>query len=224
VEPKPEPKVEPKPEPKVEPKPEPKVEPKPEPKLEPKPEPASADEVRCPRGMTTVTLVKFAKGTVRGGKVKGAQSVALAKSGKAYCVDTHEYPGAGRRPRTSITHTAAAGLCRSAGKRLCSDREWRRACGGAFPYGRKFNAGRCNTEDDEGEERSLTNTGKFRRCRSGWGVYDMSGNAAEWTADQTVRGGDFASADEDAACGAGGRRSASSARSSIGFRCCADFK
>jgi formylglycine-generating enzyme required for sulfatase activity len=38
-----------------------------------------------------------------------------------------------------------------------------------------------------------------------------------------VRGGDYASADEDAACRAGGKRSPTSARASIGFRCCADF-
>ena len=154
-----------------------------------------------------------------------AEAVAAARAGKAYCVDRYEYPGRkGARPTVSVNFNTAKSMCGRAGKRLCADKEWRRACGGAFPYGRRFDANRCNTEDDDGEERSLSAAGAFRRCKSGWGAYDMSGNVAEWTADQTVRGGDYAASDEDAACSAGGRRGAGSSRSSIGFRCCADLK
>jgi hypothetical protein len=79
------------------------------------------------------------------------------------------------------------------------------AGGGDFPYGKEFDAGRCNTEDADGEARSVAEGGKFARCRSAVGAYDMSGNVAEWTSDQTVRGGDYTSADEDAACSAGGK-------------------
>jgi hypothetical protein len=192
---------------------------------DPVPERPTADadgSVSCPGGMALITTTKFPKGTVNGGKISG-EGVAMAKKGQAYCVDRYEFPGAGRRPRTSVTFQAAEGLCGSAKKRLCTDREWQRACGGAYPYGGKFLADRCNTEDDEGEERSITEAGAFKKCRSPSGAFDMSGNVAEWTADQTVRGGDYASADEDAACGAGGKRSPTSARASIGFRCCADF-
>jgi formylglycine-generating enzyme required for sulfatase activity len=170
-----------------------------------------------------VTTATFPKGSVKGRDVSGAEAVALARSGKAYCVDAHEYPGNGRTPKVNVTFDAAAGLCKAAGKRLCTDGEWQRTCGGAFPYGKQFDAGRCNTEDADGEARSLSATGRFPRCRSAVGAYDMSGNAAEWTADQTVRGGDYTSADEDAACSAGGKRAAGSARPSIGFRCCADL-
>ncbi|MCB9543956.1 MAG: SUMF1/EgtB/PvdO family nonheme iron enzyme [Myxococcales bacterium] len=164
---------------------------------------------------------------VKKGRIVGDAAIALAREGKAFCVDTHEYPGAGRPPRTGVNFEAARGLCRSAGKRLCTDAEWRRACvgkgGAGFPYGARFDAGRCNTEDAEGEERAVAAAGSFKRCVSAVGAYDMSGNVAEWTADQTVRGGDFASADDDAACSAGGKRAPASARASIGFRCCADF-
>ncbi len=187
-----------------------------------------SDSLACLGGMLLITKAAFPKGSVKGGKVSGAEGVALAKAGKAYCLDAYEFPGRGSKPRANVTFTAAEGLCKQAGKRLCSDDEWRRACrgpGGAdFPYGGEFDAGRCNTEDESGSERSIEAGGKFSRCRSAVGAYDMSGNVAEWTADQTVRGGDAASADEDAACSAGGRRAPGSARPSIGFRCCADLR
>jgi len=124
-----------------------------------------------------------------------------------------------------VTFEAAAGLCKAGGKRLCTDAEWQRSCrgGGDFPYGKAFDASRCNTEDAEGEARSVAESGKFGKCRSAIGAFDMSGNAAEWTSDQTVRGGDYTSAEEDAACSAGGKRAAGSARPTIGFRCCADL-
>lgn len=193
----------------------------------PKAAAGDGETLKCPAGQIMIRTARFPKGTVKKGRITGA-GVALAKSGKAYCIDAYEYPGRGRRPRTSVTHTAAAGACKAAGKRLCTDREWLRACvgrgGASYPYGRTFDGNKCNTEDAEGDERSLAAAGSFRRCRSAVGAFDMSGNAAEWTADQTVRGGNYASADEDAACRAGGRRSAGSARASIGFRCCSDFK
>ena len=194
----------------------------------PRTEAADASEtLKCPPGQLMIRTARFPKGTVKRGRITGA-GIAMARDGKAYCIDAHEYPGRGQRPRTSVTHTAASGACKAKGRRLCTDREWLRACvgrGGApFPYGRSFDGGKCNTEDAEGDERSMAASGSFRKCRSAVGAYDMSGNASEWTADQTVRGGNYASSDEDAACRGGGRRSAGSARASIGFRCCSDFK
>ncbi|MGK0361626.1 MAG: serine/threonine protein kinase [Bradymonadia bacterium] len=186
----------------------------------------SGDVLKCPSGQLMIRTARFPKGTVKRGKITGA-GVAMARDGKAYCIDKYEFPGRGQRPRTSVTHTAASGACKAKGRRLCTDREWLRACvgrgGASFPYGRAFDGRKCNTEDAEGDERSLASAGSFRKCRSAVGAFDMSGNAAEWTADQTVRGGNYASADEDAACRSGGRRSARSARASIGFRCCSDF-
>ena len=184
----------------------------------------STDELRCKPGMVLVKTAKFPKGSVKRGRIKGIEGVATARAGGAYCIDRYEYPGKGRRPRTSVNFNAAKGLCSAAGKRLCTDKEWLRACGGAFPYGRTFKPSRCNTEDGEGEERAIAAAGKFGKCRSPSGAYDMSGNVAEWTASQTVRGGDYTSADEDAMCRSGGRRSAGSARASIGLRCCSDFR
>lgn len=219
---------EPKPQPKPQPEPEPKPEAEPAPAAPPPPpKPVAASDgddtvLSCPSGMKLVTLRGFPKGGAKRGKIKGAAAVAAAKDGKAFCVDAYEYPGRrGARPKVSVNLKEARGLCEAAGKKLCSGRQWRAACGGTYPYGRSFNPARCVTEDDDGDERSLSKAGSMRRCRSRFGAYDMSGNAAEWTDDGYVRGGDYAAYDEDAACGGAERRSPGSRRPGIGFRCCA---
>ena len=76
----------------------------------------------------------------------------------------------------------------------------------------------------EEEERKISSVGQFKGCRSAAGIMDMSGNVAEWTEESIVRGGDFASADEDASCHSGGKRAPSTTKTSIGFRCCAELK
>ena len=189
---------------------------------------ASSVQLSCPSGMRLLRTKRFPKGSVSKGKIKGKAAVELAKAGGAYCVDTYEYPGRGQRPKTKVTRTTAAALCKRADKRLCTGSEWRSACtgrgGAAFPYGKSFNAGKCVTEDDDGEERGVTASGAFRRCRSASGAYDMVGNVGEWTVDGRVRGGDVASSDEDASCSASEARSPSHSGGRVGFRCCADFR
>jgi len=184
-------------------------------------------QLACPSGMRLMKTARFPKGSIRRGKIKGEEAIALAKSGKAYCIDVYEYPGRNKRPRTNVNQVAAEGLCKRSGKRLCSDSEWQRGCrgrgGATFPYGKSFRGGVCNTETEDGDEGVLKPSGKYRRCKSASGLFDMSGNVAEWTSDSTVRGGDYAASDEDAACNAGGRRSPGTARSNIGFRCCQSF-
>jgi serine/threonine protein kinase len=189
----------------------------------------SGNTIFCPKGMIVKTMAHFPRNSIKRGKIKGKRAVALAKNGKAFCIDAFEYPGRGRKPKVNVTFAGAQALCSQVNKRLCTDREWIRSCkgkrGSIFPYsGSKFNAKRCNTEDANGEERGVSPAGRFKLCRSPGGVYDMSGNVAEWTASKTVRGGYYASADEDAACNGGGRRAPGSKRLYIGFRCCADFR
>ena len=187
----------------------------------------SATSLKCPAGMILKTTARFPRRSIRRGTIKGKKAIALAVSGKAYCIDAYEYPGRNRRPKTNVTFKGAQSLCNQANKRLCTPSEWRRACvgrrGSKYPYGKRFNPKKCVTEDAEGEERRLVKSGSMKQCKSASGAYDMSGNAAEWTEGQRVYGGYFASDEDDSSCNAGGRRNASSKRGYIGFRCCADF-
>ena len=175
--------------------------------------------------MRLVTRSGFPKGGVKGGVIQGSAAVKAAKGGAAYCVDAYEYPGRGRKPKTRVSFAAAKGMCAAKGKRLCSGDEWKWACGAGrtYPYGNSFNPSRCGTEDEDEEERAISAGGRFSRCKSRFGVYDMSGNVAEWTSDQRVRGGDAADAEEDVSCGASEGRAPGSTSGSVGFRCCQGF-
>lgn len=118
-------------------------------------------------------------------------------------------------PQAYVSQTDAAAACESAGKRLCTDTEWLRACKGApatqYPYGTRRRDGACN---DRGAEPlaaiqrgrpslatfgfdamndprlhlvpgGVARTGRFDRCSSELGIHDMVGNVHEWTASPT---------------------------------------
>jgi formylglycine-generating enzyme required for sulfatase activity len=122
-------------------------------------------------------------------------------------------------PQAYITGDQAAAACAEAGKRLCADSEWLRACQGSggwtYPYGPSRVDGLCNdaravhpaieffgTGADwiwselgnaciDQLPDSLGRTGDLAECVSESGAYDMMGNLHEWTADPngTFRGG-----------------------------------
>jgi hypothetical protein len=125
-------------------------------------------------------------------------------------------------PQGYISGVEAAAACAEAGKRLCTDDEWLRACRGpsalTYPYGDVREDGRCNdarsrhpaieyfgTSDPWifGEldhrcinqiPRSITLTGQKDTCETAEHAFDMMGNLHEWTADPngTFRGGFYA--------------------------------
>jgi hypothetical protein len=164
----------------------------------------------CPTGMAK--LSKKMKYDVGGQKQDGFET---------YCIDRREFPGAGM-PRTGVGLYAAKGACERKGGRLCTGAEWRRGCGGTYPYGSTFDESRCNTMTLDGTSREVVATGSFGRCRSGSGLSDMVGNVAEWTADGMVRGGDAYKTGQEATCGFARRRAPDSGSPHVGFRCCAD--
>ncbi len=122
-------------------------------------------------------------------------------------------------PQGYISGTQAAAACKLAGKRLCSDSEWLRACRGpagwTYPYGNTLGLGKCNDHRDihpavelfgttaswiysqldnaclNQLPKSLAKTGSYSECVSAEGVWDLMGNLHEWTADPagTFRGG-----------------------------------
>jgi formylglycine-generating enzyme required for sulfatase activity len=114
-------------------------------------------------------------------------------------------------PQAYISRVEAAAACQASGKRLCSMREWRRACEGhkhtRFPYGEHRVAGRCNHEKPhllsmrfgpdarrwkyenfndptlDTEPGFLARTGENEGCVSSDGVFDLVGNLHEWVSD-----------------------------------------
>jgi formylglycine-generating enzyme required for sulfatase activity len=127
----------------------------------------------------------------------------------------------GAIPQGYISGVQAGDACTHAGKRLCTDTEWLRACQGpsgqTYPYGNTRQPGVCNDHRDEHPAveyygttnnviyseldnacldqlpLSLDPAGSLSGCITAEGAYDMMGNLHEWTADPngTFRGGYF---------------------------------
>lgn len=134
-------------------------------------------------------------------------------------MDLYEAPGFGDMP-TAASIEEARGACARADARLCTEAEWEAACrgplGALYPYGDAYRAGACVTED----ERPRT-VGQRNACRSGFGTYDMSGNAVEWVEEGFLKGGGHSADAFGARCGA--RAVADERPENItGFRCCRD--
>lgn len=126
---------------------------------------------------------------------------------------------AGSVPQGHVSGVQASAACALAGKRLCKDSEWLRACRGpsawSYPYGSTLALGTCNDHRSlhpavelygtaaswiyskldnaclNQLPNSLAKTGSFPGCVSAEGVFDLVGNLHEWTADPagTFRGG-----------------------------------
>jgi hypothetical protein len=127
----------------------------------------------------------------------------------------------GAVPQAFVSGKQAKAACENAGKRLCTDAEWLRACrgpdGSTYPFGNAAAPGTCNdaraehpaieyygtTESWIWSELdnacldqladSLDRTGQNAGCVTAEGAFDMMGNLHEWTADPdgTFRGGFF---------------------------------
>lgn len=125
----------------------------------------------------------------------------------------------GAVPQGYISQIQAAAACAQAGKRLCTDTEWLRACQGpamtTYPYGNTRQPGTCNDARAQHpaielygtsaswiyshldspcldqEAGGLATTGSHTGCVTTEGAFDMMGNLHEWTADPngTFRGG-----------------------------------
>jgi hypothetical protein len=120
-----------------------------------------------------------------------------------FCMDRFEYPNRlGENPIVLVDWYEANALCKREQKRLCTEDEWTFACEGEearpYPNGyaredvcvndrtwREFKAfGRRDSEQTMLELDRLWQgepSGSKPRCRSPFGVYDMTGNVDEWT-------------------------------------------
>jgi serine/threonine protein kinase len=178
---------------------------------------APHDEARA-RTLETARTAKFASAAV------------MVRAGDVW-IDRYEYPNvAGATPLTRVDFPAAVDLCRRAGKQLCTEAQWERACAGPdhllYPYAAGYRAGACAAPS---RADGPSPSGSAPACVSADGASDLSGNVAEWTAtplrpgapQMVVRGGSWSADPAHASCksrdyfmpGQGGSRY-------IGFRCC----
>ena len=128
---------------------------------------------------------------------------------RAFCIDEYEYPNQlGAHPPWMVSWFDAQATCAAKGKRLCGESEWVMACEGPdktpFPYGWDRDQSACNIDnlwiDPKKRGGSLAMysrnlevqnaelarldqsapSGAMKRCVSGYGVHDMTGNFDEW--------------------------------------------
>jgi len=148
----------------------------------------------------------------------------------SYCIDVYEYPNTlGALPKTGLNIFEAQTLCKQKGKRLCLETEWEKACSGKdsfkYPYGNAFSANACNTQDSSGRDREPVQIGSFDSCKSSFGVFDLSGNASEWTlpinnTDPKEKGGSGKSPGWGSRCASRRDLSPNTKDQYMGFRCC----
>jgi sulfatase modifying factor 1 len=162
---------------------------------------------------------------------------------------------AGVVPQGYATGRDAERACNGADKRLCTQAEWVRACRGQddrpFPYGGRYEQGRCNVfreahpsvllwgdasrnHTDPRLNRVASSSGPLLRttgstpsCASRWGddaIYDLVGNLDEWIDDPegTFLGGFYARSKKDGCASRVVGHAIDYADYSTGIRCCRD--
>ena len=150
-------------------------------------------------------------------------------------------------PWRQVTRLEAAAACAAAGKRLCTENEWKLACtglaGNTYPYGSTYQPEACNGYDYDidclppNQNEHVIATGHDYQCGppmadscvSEFGAYDMSGNLKEWTGEDVgggihrVLGGAYSSIEQGLTCTFDFLAFDDTvALPTLGFRCCQD--
>ncbi|RYE86084.1 MAG: hypothetical protein EOO75_16175, partial [Myxococcales bacterium] len=188
-----------------------------------------------PRGMVWVPPGVLLAGTperqyprLTDAEMAGAQVVM-----RGFFIDELPYPNEpGAIPRTGLSQPEAQELCEQQGKRLCTELEWERACKGPdnrpYPYGVTYREADCGT----GAVRPrVPPVGMLPNCKSAFGVRDLVGSVAQWTASPwgrgtdgnlvAVRGVPGEPGEVLGRCAHGAARSPADKNPLVGTRCCA---
>ena len=148
-------------------------------------------------------------------------------------------------PVTDVDYCDAAAFCAWANKRLCgrigggqlalaevadaSKSQWFAACAGpkaqAYPYGVAYQSGACN---DKQASKALVPVGSKITCEGYYpGLFDMLGNAQEWTAACNARSGPMDGCERiggsyltSTVCSQSGLAMRGLQDPAVGFRCC----
>lgn len=198
----------------------------------------NADTPTAPDGMVFVKGADFMMGSDKGDV---AEMPAHSKTIKSFFMDKYEvtrekfaecvaagnctapaswkggtYPsGTGKFPATGVNYAQATAFAKWANKRLPTEEEWEFAARGTdkrvFPWGNTWEKDKANAH---GTSKDFSEVGKFSGV-SPFGIYDMVGNAWEWTSSEfkaypngklptdapkgdvrVIRGGSYESADK----------------------------
>ncbi|HLK37732.1 MAG TPA: SUMF1/EgtB/PvdO family nonheme iron enzyme [Polyangiaceae bacterium] len=129
-----------------------------------------------------------------------------------FCIDRFEYPNRkGEYPLVYVDWFEAKKMCAAQSKRLCTEEEWTFACEGddalPYPYGYDRDADACLVDKPwrwfdpaaYGTRKAAlvreldrlwqgVPAGSLPKCKSPFGVYDMTGNVDEYTTSLSSKG------------------------------------